>query len=232
MRVARTLGHMPTAHSVPGHAVLGGLRAAHPLPPLCFQKPVKTALAPSRPASGPCRLRKCKQGVPFQEPSGAGSRQTPRARNSGDSWALLLLKHGGPPSLGGSQSSGQVPLTSPRRPTLTLSFFAFASSSKEIRAKEIEGRWSVRGSCPAPGFFSSLPSASGLPPVPTARRALRPHEPAAALLSPSSLSVFTRILRKHILPWLQGSGERKADDKERVRERAPPLPPGSPRGKD
>lgn len=115
------------AHSVPGCAVLGGVRAARPLPPLCFQKPVKTALAPSRPASGPCRLRKCKQGVPFQEPSGAGSRQTPRARSSGDSWALLLLKRGGPPSLGGSWSSGQVPLASPRRPTLTLSFFAFAS---------------------------------------------------------------------------------------------------------
>ena len=115
------------AHSVPGCTVLGDVGAARPLPLFCFQKPVKTALAPSRPASGPCRLQKCKQGVPFQEPSGAGSRRTLRVRSSGDSRALLLLKCGGPPSLGGSRSPGRVPLASPRRPTLILSFFAFAS---------------------------------------------------------------------------------------------------------
>lgn len=37
--------------------------------PFSFQKPVKTALAPSQPASGPCPLRKCKREAPFGEPT-------------------------------------------------------------------------------------------------------------------------------------------------------------------
>lgn len=57
--------------------------------PLSFQKPVKTALAPSRPASGPCPLRKCKQEASFGNLLRQGGRLLGR-RSSGNGGGLLL----------------------------------------------------------------------------------------------------------------------------------------------
>lgn len=77
--------------------------------PLSFQKPVRTALAPSRPASGPCPLQKCKRGVPFKSllrPGVGGSREEGAVGTVGPAFSLseggCLTGHDAP--LGPSQS--------------------------------------------------------------------------------------------------------------------------------
>lgn len=65
------------------------------------QKPVKTALAPSRPASGPCPLRKCKREV------GGGPPRSPQGRGRGP---------GGERVGAGGRLARRVPPQAPPRP--------------------------------------------------------------------------------------------------------------------